>query len=502
MDLMLISQLSYIAGKVQYNSKKILNAYKENVDNAVKLALFSSFAVSGYLRKSPIPVDDFFKKCNEALEELARYTQNDDVPIIIGSATEKQNKIFNSIFLLQKGKVLLLVESDLENNKMHEFIFNEEKIKLCILNTALKADLIEEGNNDTLLLIDNRPYVKGRKNFSENFNHVSSSKKIIYVSQVGGSGEYIFSGGSFVKCAENINFLRSWQEESKLIDAKKISQFYTKSNVNYIEDIYQALMLGLRDYVKKNNFDRVILGLSGGIDSALVATIACDALGSSKVRSFMLQSEYTSVGSIQDAQEFANRIDISHDVLSISTIFDSVKESLKGIFAGYCSDVTEENIQARIRGMLLMAISNKFGSMLLATGNKSEMSLGYATIYGDMCGGFAPIKDIYKTEVYELAKWRNNNITKNSLCSKINVIPQNIIDKPPSAELRHNQTDQDTLPNYNILDSILKMLLEGKETTKSTIEKGYDMEMVNYIVRLVKQAEYKRLQSPLGPKLS
>lgn len=497
MDLILISQLNYITGNVQHNSEKILDVYKKNVNNAVKLAIFSSFAISGYLRKPPVPIDGFFGKCNKALEELAQYTQSYNVPIIIGSAAEKQNKIFNSIFLLQKGKVSLLAESDLENNKTYDFILNGEKIKLYILNTGLEADLTEEVDSDILLFMDNRPYTKGRKSSIENI----SRRKIIYVNQVGGNGEHVFGGGSFIVSKKGIDLLRNWQEESRLIDLKKTDQLYTKSDVNYIKDIYQALMLSLHDYVTKNNFDKVILGLSGGIDSALVATIACDALGNARVRSFMLQSKYTSAESIQDAQEFANRISISHEALSINTIFDSIQESLKGIFSGCRSDVTEENIQARIRGMILMAISNKFGSMLLATGNKSEMSVGYATIYGDMCGGFAPIKDVYKTEVYELAKWRNGNIPKNSLCSKINIIPQSIIDKPPSAELRNNQMDQDTLPDYDILDSILKMLLDEKETSESILKKGYDIETVNYVIKLIKQAEYKRLQSPLGPKL-
>ncbi|WP_410519851.1 NAD+ synthase [Candidatus Mesenet endosymbiont of Agriotes lineatus] len=501
MNLVLISQLNYTAKNVQHNNRKILDVYKKNANNAVELVIFSSFAISGYLRKPPVPINDFFKKCSEVLEELARYTQSYNVPIIIGSATKKQNKIFNSIFLLQKEKVLLLAESDLENNKIHEFTFNEEKIKLCIFNTDLENDLIEEGggSSDILLLMDSRPYTKGKKSSVEKFYH--DSKKIIYVNQVGGNGEYVFSGGSFIAFKKSVNLLRNWQEENKLIDLKKTGQFYVRGNENYIGDIYQALMLSLHDYVVKNNFDKVILGLSGGIDSALVATIACDALGSAKVRSFMLPSEYTSAESIQDAQEFASRVNISHKVLSISTIFDSVKEGLKEIFVGYCSDVAEENIQARIRGMILMAISNKFGSMLLATGNKSEMSVGYATIYGDMCGGFAPIKDIYKTEVYELAKWRNDNITENSLCYEVNVIPKNIIDKPPSAELRHNQIDQSTLPDYNILDSILKMLLDEKETSESILKEGYDIGTVNYIIKLIKQAEYKRLQSSLGPKL-
>ncbi|GHM58376.1 MAG: NAD+ synthase [Candidatus Mesenet longicola] len=501
MNLILISQLNYIAENVQHNSEKIFDAYKKNANNAVELAIFSSFAISGYLRKPPVPINGFFERCNEVLEELAQYAKNYNVPIIIGSATEKQNKIFNSIFLLQKGIILLLAESNLKNNKIHEFTFNEEKIKLYILNTDLENDLIEEGagSSDILLFMDSRPYTKGKKSSIEKFYH--NGKKIIYVNQIGGNDEYVFSGGSFVKYIKGINFLSNWQEESKLINLKRTDQFYTRSNVDYIEDIYQALMLGLRDYVAKNNFDKVILGLSGGIDSALVAIIACDALGSAKVRSFMLQSEYTSAESIQDAQEFASRVNISHEMLSISTIFDSIKESLKEIFVGYHSDITEENIQARIRGMILMAVSNKFGGMLLATGNKSEMSVGYATIYGDMCGGFAPIKDIYKTEVYELAKWRNDNIPENSLCCKINVIPQSIIDKPPSAELRHNQMDQDTLPDYNILDSILKMLLDEKETDEFILKKGYDIRTVNYIIKLIKRAKYKRLQSPLGPKL-
>ncbi len=501
MNLVLISQLNYITEDIEYNLKKILSVCQQAVNNSAELLIFSNFAISGYLKKCPTPVNGLFIKCNEALETLA---QRIKIPTIIGSVTEKNGKLFNSTFLLQDGRVLLLAESDLESNKVHNFIFNKKKIKLCILNTDLKVEEKNNGEFDILLFTDSRPYIKKRRHFTEDLNqyyNILDNKIVIYVNQVGGNGEHVFSGSSFIMRGKNVVLLHNWQEESKLIDIIKINRHYNLTCDN-IADVYQALMLGLRDYVIKSNFGEVILGLSGGIDSALVATIACDALGSVKVRSFMLQSEYTSKESIQDAEEFANGIGISHTILSISAIFNLLQENLRDIFTGYNSDVTEENMQARIRGMIFMAISNKFGSMLLATGNKSEMSVGYATIYGDMCGGFAPIKDIYKTEVYELVKWRNNNIPQNSLCNRTDIIHQNIINKSPSAELRHNQIDQDTLPDYNVLDSILRMLLEKNKTAEWIIERGYDTEVVNYIIKLIKQSEYKRLQSPLGLNLS
>jgi len=258
-------------------------------------------------------------------------------------------------------------------------------------------------------------------------------------------------------------------------------------------EVYEALVLGLRDYIHKNGFTGVVLGLSGGIDSALTATLATDALGSENVRGVLMPSQYSSPGSLVDAQELADALGIETYRISIERPFDAMREALAGVFEGLGEDVTEENLQARVRGTILMALSNKFGWLVLATGNKSELSVGYSTLYGDMVGGFAPIKDVFKTRVYDLARWRNE---------KSHVIPEATLTKPPSAELRPGQTDQDTLPPYDVLDRILIEYVEQDRSVEQIAQLGYDAALAERIARLVDAAEYKRRQGPIGIKIT
>jgi NAD+ synthase len=262
------------------------------------------------------------------------------------------------------------------------------------------------------------------------------------------------------------------------------------------------MMLGLRDYVRKNGFTGIVLGLSGGIDSALTAAVAVDALGADRVRGVRLPSRFTSKASMDDAADSAARLGISLETLPIGPAVEAAESALAPVFAGRERNVTEENLQARVRGLLLMGLSNKFGELLVTTGNKSEMSVGYATLYGDMCGGYSVLKDVYKTEVYALSKWRNENVPVDSALATKDVIPQSSITKAPTAELRPNQTDQDSLPPYDVLDAILHGLIEEEQSVDHIVAKGFDRATVGRVQRLLYSAEYKRRQAPPGVKIT
>jgi NAD+ synthase len=336
---------------------------------------------------------------------------------------------------------------------------------------------------------------------------------LLYLNQVGGQDELVFDGASFGMEPGNRLVFQGKSFESDFIvsdwERGKSGWHCVKGDVIPLASIeeapWQAMLRGLRDYVRKNGFSKVVLGLSGGIDSAIVATIAADALGPENVHCVMLPYRYTSDESLRDAKECAERLGVRYDVVSIGSPVDEALHELQPVFGNAPQDVTEENIQSRMRGLVLMAISNKTGAMLLTTGNKSEMAVGYATIYGDMNGGFNPIKDLFKMKVYELAAWRNSHVPDGTLCPHGDVIPVSIIDKAPSAELRPNQTDQDSLPPYPILDEVLTGLIEDELSTAEIVEKGhgrFDRALVKRVERLVLLAEYKRRQAAPGVKMT
>jgi NAD+ synthetase len=319
---------------------------------------------------------------------------------------------------------------------------------------------------------------------------------MLYVNQMGGQDELVFDGASFALDGEG---MLTYQAET-FREAIDIVQFEGDAVRGPIapplteeETIYRALMTGVRDYVQKNRFPGVLLGLSGGIDSALVLAICVDALGPERVRAVMMPSDYTASMSIEDSREMVRIQGVEYHEIAIKPMFDAFRAALAPAFAGLAEDTTEENLQARIRGTLLMAFSNKFGSIVVTTGNKSEMATGYATLYGDMAGGFAVIKDIVKTLVYRLANWRN---------SKGRVIPQRVIDRPPSAELRPDQTDQDSLPPYEVLDAVVERYMERDMSPEQIAGMGYDMQAVRQVVRLIQRNEYKRRQAPPGIRIT
>jgi len=336
---------------------------------------------------------------------------------------------------------------------------------------------------------------------------------LLYLNQVGGQDELVFDGASFaIEPGNRLVFqAKSFESDFVISDWERTSKGWqcAKGPVNVLASIdeapWQAMLRGLRDYVRKNGFRQVVLGLSGGIDSAVVAAIAADALGPENVHTIMLPYRYTSEDSLVDAKDCAERLGVRYDIVPIGKPVDEALNELQPVFANAAVDLTEENIQSRMRGLILMAVSNKTGAMLLTTGNKSEMAVGYATIYGDMNGGFNPIKDLFKMEVYKLAAWRNANVPQGSLCPHGDVIPQNIIDKAPTAELRPNQTDQDSLPPYPILDEVLTGLIEDELSVADILERGhgrFDRALVKRVERLVLLAEYKRRQAAPGVKLT
>jgi len=337
---------------------------------------------------------------------------------------------------------------------------------------------------------------------------IETGLPLIYLNQFGGQDELVFDGASFVCNAigEVVVELPAWQEKIAVVqyENKSVSTATPLYSTSLDENgnIYHALMIGLRDYVSKNGFQGVVLGMSGGIDSALAATIAVDALGPERVWGVMLPSPYTSKESTEDATDTAQRLGCKLDCIPITKAMDIFETSLKPQLNNQLKGIVSENIQSRCRGLTLMALSNGTGNMVLSTGNKSEMSVGYATLYGDMCGGFAVLKDVYKTQVYEISRWRNKNHPVTALGPTGIVIPSNVLVKAPTAELRPDQKDQDTLPPYDILDGILENLIEGDKGLYEIVRQGYDAETIKNVWDMLDRAEYKRRQAPPGVKIS
>jgi len=515
-----LAQLNFTVGDLSGNYKKINAAHQQANSHRADLVIFSELAITGYPPEDLVLRPDFQNKTMEMIRKLAPLTQN-GTAILVGSPWREGEKLYNASILLDGGEIKhISCKSDLPNYG----VFDEKRvfstapmpetmnfrgIKLGVMiceemwNNKAAQNLKKQGA-EILISINASPFEidkhKARLKAARD-NLAETALPLIYLNQVGGQDELVFDGNSFI-LASNGDFTRTFSrfdEEISLTKWQKSGKYWvcadgdiTVTHEKY-ESIYSALKLGLRDYVTKNGFPGVVLGMSGGIDSALSAAIAVDCLGTERVRLVMMPSKYTSTESLDDAKSCAKMLGASIETISIEKIVDSFAKTLKTTFKGKKSDTTEENLQSRVRGNILMAISNKFGNMVLTTGNKSEMAVGYATLYGDMCGGFNVLKDIYKTDVFALCKWRNlQNV----------VIPERIITKAPTAELKPNQTDQDTLPPYEMLDKILHRLIELRQSAEEIAQSGFELEIVTKVARMVKLAEYKRRQAAPGVKIS
>ncbi|MEL0232161.1 MAG: NAD+ synthase [Hyphomicrobiales bacterium] len=519
-----------IVGNVEHNFNLILKARNDTNSENADLIVFSELFMSGYPPEDLVLRYSFLDEIDTYLKLLVEETKKPGPAILVGLPVRDKDQIFNSVVLIDNGKIISIQHKcHLPNYDVfdEERIFNKGnlpgpinfrglKIGVAICEDIWHEDVVEclaETGAELLIVLNGSPYNREKQDLRINVamqRVVESGLGLIYVNQIGGQDELVFDGGSFVinpdysmpvKLPNFVSNIQStlWTKDDDRWLCKTVVQ---QTDTEELVDIYSACVIGLRDYVQKNKFKEVLIGLSGGIDSAIVSSIAVDALGSENVQCVMLPSKYTSKESLADAIECAQNLGINPDEISIEKMVDAAEDQLNPFFEGTNKDITEENIQSRIRAVLLMALSNKFNKLLLTTGNKSEMAVGYATLYGDMSGAFNPIKDVYKTEVYKIAEMRNNNKPEFCLGPKHEVIPKNIITKAPTAELRDNQTDQDSLPEYDVLDDILFKLIEEEISVKDIIKSGHDKQWVTKIQNLLYISEYKRRQAPPGVKIS
>ena len=519
-----LSQLNPTVGDLDGNTQKILREFQLASEAGCDLVVFSEMVICGYPCEDLWQKKDFISAVRDKISEICEVTTRSKCAILFGAPTIDFNKnkkeiIRNSALLVEQGEVKKIINKKslpnfgvFDENRYFEAssflsVINFRELNLAILICEDLWDsknlfLLQEQILDGVIVLNASPYSKKKQEkrlekaevFAKNLGKV-----LIYVNQVGGQDCLVFDGSSFVVDAEGkvVVQMKSFEEDSVVVDvgadivvdcggSHGLAQGQPlRSEIN--RD-YSACVLGLRDYVRKNNFTRILLGMSGGIDSALVATMAVDALGAENVSLYALPSRFNPDSSMDDAKTCAKNLGVDLKIISIEPAFESMSYMLRQAQHDTVG-LVEENLQARIRGNILMAISNSTGALLLSTGNKSELAMGYATLYGDMCGGFNPLKDLYKTQVYELAKLRAD------------VIPQNIFTKAPSAELRPDQKDSDSLPDYEILDKILFALIEEKKSVEE-ISKNFDENLVKKVAKVFYASEYKRRQSCLGPKIS
>ena len=524
-----LAQLNATVGDLKGNADKVMKAWEKARDEQSNIIAFPELFITGYNPQDLILKPAFQKASTETIQKIAEACSQGPAIAVGGPFCDEKN-LYNAYYILSGGKIQAVIKKHhLPNEEVFDevrlfssgnvdgpFQVDQMRIGSPICEDAWHSDIVEtlaETGAQTLLVPNGSPYYRSKTEIRQNVmvsRVVESGLPLVYLNLVGGQDDQVFDGGSFVlnPGGELVLQMPQFQESVETCVFKKSAGSW-KAEVGHksrilepLESDYFAMVMGLRDYCKKAGFDRVVIGLSGGVDSALVATIAADALGPQSVRAVMLPSEYTSKGSLDDAAELSTNLNCRYDYLSIEEGRLAISETLSDLFKGTKTDLTEENIQSRLRGLLLMAISNKFGEMLLTTGNKSEVSVGYSTIYGDMAGGYNPIKDLYKTRVFDICRWRNENTRPWMKASGINVIPINIIEKPPSAELRPDQKDSDSLPDYFILDGILKILVDEDGTVEDCINAGFREEDAKRIQKLLFMNEYKRYQSAPGTRLS
>jgi NAD+ synthetase len=522
-----LAQIDTTVGDITGNEAKILEAYSRAVKAGVDLVMVPELAITGYPPRDLLLKSGFVPKNLEALQRLAKATNK--VALLTGYVGNNEKppgrEFTNSVALLQGGKVAATrvktllptydvfdedryFEPALENQVLElngakvglticEDVWNDEDFWRDRRYRRNPAIELAEAGARVIFNVSASPWHLGKNKVRrEMLSQLAAKSKapLLYCNLVGGNDELIFDGASLVfnDRGELLAEGKMFEEDFLIVDLDKDTPIQHQPLADE-EKVYKALVLGLRDYLHKCGFKSALLGLSGGIDSALTAVIAVEALGRENVRGVSLPSQYSSQGSLDDARILAQNLRIQYDIVPIQPMFVAAKEQLKGVFAGRQEDTTEENIQARLRGVTLMAMSNKFGSLLLTTGNKSELAVGYCTLYGDMCGGLAVISDVPKTMIYRIAKWINR---------EREIIPAASISKAPSAELRPNQTDQDSLPSYDVLDAILEAYVVECRSAAEMIKSGFDEQTVCRVVRLIDFNEYKRRQAAPGLKVT
>ena len=526
-----LAQINPTMGAIPANIDRIRTARAEAAARGADLVVFTELVVCGYPPEDLVLKPFFLDTIERAVTEYAADTADGGPAVLIGAPWRDGGKTHNAALLLDGGKVAAVrFKHDLPNYG----VFDEKRVfapgplpgpinvrgvRLGVLIcedmwTPDAAETLAETGAEILIVPNGSPYEADKldRRLQLAVQRVTETGlPLLYVNQVGGQDELVFDGASFALDADRTLkaqapsfsehlLLTRWQRGAD--DVWTCAEGEVTKPAEGLAGIYEALVLGLKDYVNKNRFPGVILGMSGGIDSALSAAIAVDALGPDRVHCVMMPSPYTSQDSLDDAAEAAELLGCRIDTIPIVPAMEAFDAMLRPAFAGRDADITEENIQARARGMTLMALSNKFGAMVLSTGNKSELSVGYSTLYGDMCGGYAILKDVYKMTVYGLCRWRNEHLPPNAKGPAGRVVPERILTKAPTAELRPDQKDQDTLPPYEVLDDILECLVELDLSIPEIVARGHAAETVNKVWRMLHLAEYKRRQAPPGVKIT
>lgn len=545
-----LSQINTAVGDLEGNTAKILRELQEAEKQNCDLAIFHEATITGYPCQDLWQKKYFLQEARQKIDEIIAATKGLKCAVLVGCplvgiGRAKKEAVYNSALLIENGAIKNIINKKtlpnygvfdearyFENSPNLSFVeFCGQTLAILICEDLWDAKnlyLLQEQVFDCVISINSSPYSSSknayRRQIAQKF--VQSLKKpLVYLNQVGGQDSIVFDGDSFVlnESGQTVLNLKKFAEDAAAIELEKGAialeqKFSSQKNYAANEDLsknfnkanlgndYSACVLGLRDYIYKNNFSQVLLGMSGGIDSALVAAIAVDALGPQNVKIYALPSRFNSESSMVDAKECAKNLGLNLEIISIEKAFATMVSTLYD-YCGAASnskaaDLARENLQSRIRGNILMAISNATGALLLSTGNKSEMATGYATLYGDMCGAFNPIKDLYKTQIYDLVKWRNSNVPELFCYQKTNIIPPSIIIKEPTAELRENQKDSDSLPPYEILDKILFALIEEQKSLAEIIKSGFSEDLVKKVAKLFYSSEYKRAQSVIGPKIS
>ncbi len=524
-----LGQINPTVGDFEGNAARIIEFARRAREGGAELAIFSELCVCGYPPRDLVEKRSFVAANCRTASRIAESTRG--IAVICGLVTPAQSEtgksVMNSAALLREGRIEFLqskmllptydVFDEMRNfapaKKQEVIPFARRKLALTICEDAWNdkhfwdrrlygidpVEMLMTAGGNFMINISASPFHLGKREFRTRMLAAIAREykaPLVMVNQVGGNDQLVFDGSSLALGPQGqvVAQAKSFEEDLVFLDTETLAGDLHPQVEGTEASAYAALVLGTRDYVRKCGFERVIIGLSGGIDSALTAVIAVEALGTDNVTGVSMPGPYSSRGSIDDARALATNLGIRFETLPIGDVFDDLRKTLKPVFAGRPEDVTEENIQARIRGTLLMALSNKFGALVLTTGNKSELAVGYCTLYGDMVGGMAVISDVPKTLVYRLARYVN---------SRRPVIPTSTLEKPPSAELRPNQTDQDTLPPYEVLDTILEDYIEDLKTPEEiAAERHYDLALVRKVARMVERSEYKRQQAAPGIKIT